>query len=140
MRVLMKLNSIEISNNYGLETGNRSLIHNKYSATPTATADNNWYVSSNCPSADASGQRTYTMIFYPQTVSGALTFTATISSQQYKNSADIKFDNNNNNKLSAGTSYTFTITIKKTGLAVSGCTIEGWGTAVTGSGEATMQS
>lgn len=97
------------------------------------TAD--WSVSSNCPLADASGKRTYTMILYPQQVSGALPFTATISSQNYKNTADIKFDSN---KLLAGTSYTFTITIKKTGLTVSGCTIEGWASGTGGSGNAEM--
>lgn len=104
-------------------------------ATGSSTAVSDWSVSTNCPSTDADGKRTYTMILYPQTVSGALPFTATISSQQYKNTADIKFDNN---KLLAGTSYTFTITIKKTGLVVSSCTIEGW-TDKTVSGDATMQ-
>lgn len=105
-------------------------------ATSSSSAVSDWSVSTNCPSLDADGKRTYTMILYPQTVTGALPFTATIASQNYGNSSDIKFTDD---KLLAGTSYTFTITIKKTGLAVSGCTIEGWGTEVTGNGEATMQ-
>lgn len=105
-------------------------------ATSTAATVFDWSVSSNCPFADANNQRTYTMILYPQTVTGALPFTATISGQNYKNAADITFDSN---ELSAGTSYAFTITIKKTGLAVSGCTIEGWTTGTGGSGDATMQ-
>ena len=104
-------------------------------ATGSSSAVSDWSVSTNCPSADADSKRTYTMILYPQTVSEALPFTATINSQQYKNSADIKFTDN---KLLAGTSYTFTITIKKTGLVVSSCTIEGW-TDKTVSGDATMQ-
>lgn len=104
--------------------------------TSSSSAVSDWSVSTNCPSIDADGKRTYTMILYPQTVTGALPFTATIASQNYSNNSDIKFTDN---KLLAGTSYTFTITIKKTGLAVSGCTIEGWGTEVTGNGEATMQ-
>lgn len=103
--------------------------------TSTASVVTDWSVSTNCPLADTNNQRTYTMILYPQTVSGALPFTANISSQNYKNTANITFTDN---KLLPGTSYTFTITIKKTGLVVSGCTIEGWGTEVTGDGEATM--
>ncbi|MEG2433354.1 MAG: fimbrillin family protein, partial [Acinetobacter sp.] len=103
--------------------------------TNTSTAVPNWSVSTNCPFADASNQRTYTMILYPQSVTGALPFTATISSKDYKNTADIKFDSN---ILLAGTSYTFIITIKKTGLAVSSCTIEGWTGGTGGSGNAEM--
>lgn len=106
-------------------------------ATSTATVNDNWSVSTNCPSADddSKKQRTYTMILYPQTVGGALTFTATISNQNYKNTANIKFDND---KLQPGTSYTFTITIKKTGLTVSSCTLDGWGPETTGKGDAKM--
>ncbi|MEG1660863.1 MAG: fimbrillin family protein, partial [Bacteroides sp.] len=96
----------------------------------------NWSVSTNCPFADADAKRTYTMILYPQSVAEALPFTATISSKEYKNTADIKFDSN---KLLAGTSYTFTITIKKTGLAVSSCTIEGWTGGTGGTGDAVIQ-
>ena len=107
-------------------------------AAPTSTCSvvDDWSVSTNCPSQDAGNQRIFTMILYPQDVSGALPFTATISNQNYKNSADIKFTNN---KLVAGTSYTFTITIKKTGLTVSGCTIGGWTDVTGGSGDATIQ-
>lgn len=105
-------------------------------ATSTATAVDNWSVSTNCPSADADNKRTYTMILYPQTVSGALPFTATINGNEYKNDKDITFTSNT---LQAGTSYTFSITVKKTGLIVNSCTIEGWGTENTGSGDATMK-
>lgn len=105
-------------------------------AASTATVVGDWSVSSNCPYTDANNRRTYTMILYPQTVSGALSFTATIDNQNYKNTVDIKFENN---KLLPGTSYTFTITIRKTGLEVSGCTIEGWNTVSDISGDATME-
>ena len=105
-------------------------------AASTATAVADWSVSANCPYADANNRRTYTMILYPQTVDGALPFTATISGQGYKNTADIKFENN---KLLSGTSYTFTITIKKDRLEVSGCTIENWNAATDVKGDATMQ-
>ncbi|WP_195668988.1 fimbrillin family protein [Bacteroides intestinalis] len=115
--------------------GTFNVIEGKAKTTPDASPVANWSVSTNCPYADANNQRTYTMFLYPQTVSGPLPFTATISSQNYNNTADIKFTDN---ELSSGNSYTFTITIKKTGLAVSSCTIEGWGTEVTGSGNAGM--
>lgn len=105
-------------------------------AASTATAVSDWSVSTNCPSVDANNQRTYTMILYPQTVSGPLPFTATISGQNYKNTANIVFDNNT---LSAGTSYTFTITIKKDRLEVSDCTIANWNAATDINGDATMQ-
>lgn len=105
-------------------------------ATSSSSAVSDWSVSTNCPSLDADGKRTYTMILYPQTVTGALPFTATIASQNYGNNSGIKFTDN---KLLAETSYTFTITIKKTGLVVSGCTIEGWTDGTGGSGNAEMQ-
>lgn len=105
-------------------------------AASTATAVSDWSVSANCPYADANNRRTYTMILYPQTVDGALPFIATISGQGYKNTTDIKFENN---KLLSGNSYTFTITIKKDRLEVSGCTIENWNAATDVKGDATMQ-
>lgn len=104
-------------------------------AASTAAAVDDWLVSNNCPYTDTNNQRTYTMILYPQTVSGPLPFTATINSQNYRNTTNIRFDNN---KLQPGTSYTFTITIKKTGLTVNSCTIDGWGTGATGGGTAEM--
>lgn len=77
--------------------------------------------------------RTYTLILLPQNVSGsALTFEANIGGQTYKNTDAI------NPNLQAGNTYTYTITVKKTGLTVSGCNIEAWGTGSTGSGDATM--
>lgn len=103
-------------------------------ATST-TAVSDWPVSTNCPYTDTNNQRTYTMILYPQTVTGALPFTATIDSQTYRNATDIKFADN---KLLSGTSYTFTITIKKTGVTVSGCEIAAWETGTAGSGTAEM--
>lgn len=40
--------------------------------------------------------------------------------------------------LEAGKKYTYTITLKKTGMTVSGCTIAPWEEGITGSGDATM--
>ncbi|MCS2359404.1 fimbrillin family protein [Bacteroides fragilis] len=114
--------------------GTFNVITGIAAATESADPVANFHLD-NFPSVDANNQRTYTLILYPQTVSGALPFTATISSQNYKNTADITFTDN---KLLPGTSYTFTITIKKTGLTVNSCTIDGWGTGAIGSGTAEM--
>ena len=72
------------------------------------------------------------MILYPQTLDGALTFSATIAGQTYTNTDAIQ------PALAAGTSYTYTITMRKTGLTVSGCTIAPWNTGAGGNGDATM--
>lgn len=104
-------------------------------ATATGDAVTDWEITNNVKVDDSSDKtRTYTMILLPQTISGsgALTFTATIGEQTYTNSTSI------NPALAAGTSYTYTITIKKTGLTVSGCTIATWNSGTSGSGDATM--
>lgn len=105
-------------------------------APSTSPVVDKWSVSSNCTYSDpGDGTRVYSMILYPQEVSGALPFTATIDNQEYKNTADIKFENK---KLLAGTSYTFNITMKKTGMTVSSCTIGGWEGGTGGTGDAEM--
>lgn len=77
--------------------------------------------------------RTYTLILLPQDKSGTpLTFTAKIGGQTYTNSATIAPN------LEAGKQYTYTITLKKKGLTVSGCTIAQWETGASGSGDAEM--
>lgn len=101
----------------------------------TASAVNNWTITNNVKEDDTTGKtRTYTMILYPQSLSGSpLTFSATIDNQTYTNSSDIQ------PALAAGTSYTYTITMKKTGLTVSGCTIASWSEGSSGSGNAEME-
>ena len=77
--------------------------------------------------------RTYTLILLPQDKSGTpLTFTAKIGGQTYTNSATIAPN------LEAGKQYTYTITLKKKGLTVSGCTIAEWENGGSGSGDAEM--
>lgn len=103
-------------------------------ASASATVANDWTITDNVKEDDTTGKtRTYTMILYPQSLSGALTFSATIGGQTYVNKSDIQ------PALAAGTSYTYTITMKKTGLSVSGCTIEGWTNGSDGSGNAEME-
>lgn len=102
----------------------------------TATGEmSNWSLTQNSLLAISTEDKTYTFtsIVYPQSLGSALTFMATIDEQTYSNSSDI------NPALAAGMSYTYTITVNKTGLTVSGCTIENWGNGGSGSGNATMQ-
>lgn len=96
-------------------------------ATATGSAIDDWTITATAQ--DANDQRTYSMIFYPQGQS-TLTFKAVIGGQTY--TKDIT------PALTASTSNTYTITVKKTGLVVSGSTIEGWGEEEEGSGDATM--
>ena len=77
--------------------------------------------------------RTYTLILLPQDKSTApLSFTANIGGQSYTNGTTIAPN------LEAGNSYTYTITLKKTGLTVSGCTIGAWNPISGSNGDAEM--
>ena len=69
---------------------------------------------------------TFTSILFPQSVS-SLTLNATIGGQTYKATLTPA--------LASGMSYTYTVTMKKQGLTVSGCTIEDWGSGNGISGE-----
>lgn len=100
-----------------------------------ATVINNWDITA-CKKADdkTANTRTYSLILLPQDASAAgLPLTINIGGQDYKNTNNIKPN------LEAGHSYTYTITVKKTGLTVSGCTITDWNSGGTGSGNAEMQ-
>lgn len=103
-------------------------------ASTSVTAVSDWNITDNMKvdAKDVTNTRTYTMILYPQNLSKALTFEATIDGQTYTNADAIQ------PALLAGTSYTYTITMKKTGLEVSGCTIGEWTTGTGGSGDAIM--
>ena len=95
---------------------------------------NDWSLTTNSLKTDGeTEQMTFTSILYPQTPGSTLTFKAVINGQTYTNNTNI------NPALAAGKSYTYTITVKKLGLEVSGCTIEDWGNGTGGSGDATMQ-
>ena len=101
-------------------------------STEGETTDD-WSLTEKSLKTEETEQVTFTSILYPQTPGSALTFKAVIDGQAYVNRTDI------NPGLAAGTSYAYTITVKKTGLTVSGCTIDDWGAGTSGSGEATMQ-
>lgn len=95
-------------------------------------AVDDWDITS-CKHTDTTGTRTYSLILLPQDLTGSpLEVSVVIGGQTYSNNTDITPD------LEAGKMYTYTITVKKTGLAVSGCGISAWETSTTGSGSATM--
>lgn len=73
---------------------------------------------------------TYSIILLPQTLQSR--FMATINNADYT-SGWINY------KMAAGNSYEYTITVKKTGVTVSDCTISPWGTGATGSGSVTIE-
>jgi hypothetical protein len=103
-------------------------------AEATGSEEADWNITSNVNNVYISGDgtRTYTMILYPQTVAAALPFSAIIDGQTFANTTAIQ------PALQAGYSYTYTITVKKTGMVISGCTIHAWNTGTSGSGDATM--
>ena len=86
-----------------------------------------------CKYTDAGTTRTYSLILLPQDLTNKpLNVKVGFGGQTYSNSDAI------NPNLQAGYTYTYTITVKKSGLVVSGCTITNWNTGSTGSGDAVM--
>ena len=91
-----------------------------------------WDISG-CKYTDAATTRTYSLILLPQDLTNkALNVKVGIGGQTYSNNNTI------NPNLQAGYTYTYTITVKKSGLVVSGCTITPWANGSTGSGDAEM--
>lgn len=98
-------------------------------STPTATY--------NCVADydDSTGMMTLTMILLPQTLTDFLHFEVAPDDgegQTYANKDLIK------PALEAGFSYTYTIMVKKTGLTLTGSTIENWSDGGTHAGDARM--
>ena len=93
---------------------------------------NSWDISG-CKYSDATTTRTYSLILLPQDLSSnPLDVAVTINGQTYYNNSAI------NPNLQAGYTYTYTITVKKSGLVVSGCTITNWNAGSTGNGDAVI--
>ena len=91
-------------------------------AVSTGSTTSNWSLNDNSlrtETGTSATTATFTSILYPQdhSVSG-LTVKATIANQTYE--ATIKPN------LESGKSYTYTITAKKQGLVVTGCTVTDW--------------
>ncbi len=76
---------------------------------------------------------TYDALIIPQTLTAPLKFKSVIAAQAYVNDTSIQ------PALEPGKTYTYTITIHKTGLKIEGCTVTDWEDGGSGSGEATMQ-
>lgn len=94
-----------------------------------AAAVSDWTLANGTTSSDG-GAEIYTMILGPQTVTG-LEFKATIGGEEFFCTLTPG--------LAAGTSYTYNITVKKTGLAVSNCTITDWASGSQTPGNATAE-
>ena len=123
-----------IKGTYSLKGLKHSGTFNTADGTAAATGEagtDDWQITAT-PSDD-NNVRTYTLILYPQTLTAALTFKAVIDGQTYTNNNEIKPG------LEAGTSYTYEITVKKTGLEVCDCTIKNWNSGGTINDTATMQ-
>lgn len=124
---VVKLGGLKHEGTFNVTTGNTAVT------SASATAD---WVITGCKYADdnTNNTRTYSLILLPQDVTlSALPLTITLDGQNYKNTTNI------NPNLQAGNVYTYTITVKKTGLTVSGCTITNWNDGGSGTGDATMQ-
>lgn len=81
---------------------------------------------------------TYTksLILFPQTVAnGQFNLSLTLGGQTYKTTLTLP---NSATALDKGMNYTFTITVNKTSINVTGATIEGWDNGGTSGGIATM--
>ena len=101
-------------------TGQFDVTTGEAHATGTASPDA-WSLSDNSLMTEGeTQQRTFTSILYPQTLASPLVFTATIDNRDYTSEGQIRPE------LNAGNSYTYTITVKKTGLEISTCTIQDW--------------
>ena len=91
-------------------------------AVSTGTTTSNWSLNDNSlrtETGTSATTATFTSILYPQDhTSSSLTVKATIAGQTYE--ATIKPN------LESGKSYTYTITAKKQGLVVTGCTVTDW--------------
>ena len=90
---------------------------------------------SNTDGFDDTGVMTFTMILLPQTLANALVLEISPDDEEYQS-----YSNKDMIKpaLEAGYSYTYTITVKKTGLTLSGSTIENWNDGGSHAGDAKM--
>ena len=77
---------------------------------------------------------TYEALTAPQTVAAGEPFIQVVLGD-----GAFYFRPQNDVVLEAGSRYTYTVNVNKTGLSVSECTIDDWGNGGSGSGDATMQ-
>ena len=110
------------SGTYSLSGIKHNGTFNTQDGTAVATGDptSDWQITAANTGTD--NEVTYSMIFYPQE-NASLTFKATINGQDYTCVLTPA--------LAAATSYTYNITVKKTDLEVSNCSIIDWGSGAT---------
>lgn len=101
-------------------------------ANDDAEVTNDWSLNDNSLITSGETELTFTSILYPQTLGSELTFKAVIDGQTYTN-------NQISPTLEAGKSSTITITVKKTGLEMNGCTVSDWNDGSTYTGDAKMK-
>ena len=100
--------------------------------TLTGTPTDSWDITA-CPHTDASTTRTYSLILLPQDLTGnPLHVAVGISGQTYHNQTTV------HPHLEPGNKYTYTITVKKTGLEFGECTITAWSGSTSGNGDVEM--
>ena len=84
-------------------------------------------------SSPAAGAHRYTAIVFPQSIANGLTFRAVIDGQAFALGGVLA------GELEGGKSYTYDVTLKRTGLEFTGSTILPWEPVDGGSGDATME-
>ena len=103
-------------------------------ATASGQAPASWDLGANTQkSAPAAGTHRYTAIVFPQPIANGLTFKAVINGQTFSLGGVLA------GELEAGKSYTYDVTLKRSGLEFTGSTILPWEPVDGGSGDATME-
>ena len=98
------------------------------------------------PGKGGTTQRIHTLIIPHQRVKDnngtplrALPIAITLDGQVYRNDKDITGDANVNGRFDFGTSYEYTVRLRKSGIEVTGATITDWADGGKGSGDAVQQ-
>lgn len=103
-------------------------------ATAFGQAPASWSLGDNAQkSAPAPGTHRYVAVVLPQSAPNGLTFKAVIDGQTFSLGGVLA------GKLEAGKSYSYDVTLKRTGLEFTGSTILPWTPVDGGSGDATME-
>ena len=126
---LVTLDGLKHQGTFNVTTGEAKV-------TPESSMVIGWDIT-HCKHGDVCNEytgytRTYSLILLPQTTGEPLPLTINIDEQNYKNTRSI------HPALEAGHVYTYTITVKKTGLEVGTCTITNWNDGGSQAGDAVM--
>ena len=112
--------------------GNVNVLTGKAAASGQAPAA--WNLGTNAQkSAPAAGAHRYVAVVLPQATPNGLTFKAVIDGQTFSLGGVLA------GELETGKSYTYDVTLKRTGLEFTGSTILPWDSVDGGSGDATME-